>query len=74
MKRLVIQPDGWPCKFAECRPGHFLFRDYLCFRSEYGDDAYVESGEFFWGGVKSKEERAELIVQPVSAVWEEYEE
>lgn len=74
MKRLVIIPDGWPCRFAECRPGHFLFQDSLCLKSEYGGDAYIESGEAFWGGVKSKEERAELIVQPVYAMWEDFEE
>lgn len=74
MKRLVIHPDGWPCKFAECRPGYFLFMEALCLKTEYGDDAYCESGEAFWGGVSSKEDRAGVIVQPVYAAWEEYEE
>jgi hypothetical protein len=36
--------------------------------------AYNVAGEFFWGGAKSHEERKNLIVQPVEAVWEEYEE
>lgn len=74
MKRMIVEPEGWQTTFAECRPGFFLHENYLCMKSEYGQDAYVESGEFFWGGAKSHEERAILFVQPVSYRWEEYEE
>ena len=75
MKRLIIQPEGWPCKFSECRPGHFLWGEYLCLKSEYGDgEAFNEAGEAFWGGITNAGERAELTVQPVNPVWEEYEE
>lgn len=69
MKRLVMVPDGWPCKFSECRPGHFLFMDkYLGFKSEYHtnnkSDAYNEAGEFYCGD-------RDGLVQPVDPVWEE---
>lgn len=65
MKRLVMQPDGWPCAYMECRPGYFVSGDSLCLKSEYGQDGFGDSGEFF--------ARHELVVQPVIAVWEEYE-
>lgn len=66
MRRLVMQPDGWPCLYAECRPGHFVYGDSLCLKSEYGGDGYCESGEAF--------ARTEAVVQPVLAVWQEFEE
>ena len=52
--------------------GLFLFGDTLCLMTEYssegcGRHAYiVSSGEMFWGGAKSKEERANLDVTPVT--------
>ena len=69
--------------------GLFLFEDTLCLMTEYsnegcGREAYiVSSGETFWGGAKSKEERANLDVTPVTVKqddlrpkgrWEEYED
>lgn len=66
MKRLVILPDGWPCSYAECRPGFFVLDGDLFLKSEYGGDGYCSSGEAFAGNRESE-------VQPVSAVWEEYE-
>lgn len=77
MRRLVIVPEGWPCTLAECRPGHFLWQDSLCFKDEYGAELggqYTESGEIFWGGAPNAVARAAFMVQPVSPVWEEYEE
>ena len=74
MKRLVILPEGWLCRFGELRPGYFLWEFNLCLKSEYGGEAYTQSGEVFWGGVSDKAARAELIVQPVIYEWEEYEE
>lgn len=65
MKRMVIVPDGWPCAYEECRPGHFVYADALCLKSEYGKDGFCGSGEFF--------ARHDAVVQPVEAVWEEYE-
>lgn len=74
MKRLIVIPEGWPCKFSECRPGYFLFHGDLCLKTEYGSDSYCESGEAFWGGVSGEEARNALEIQPVSVVWEEFEE
>ena len=78
MKRLEIQPEGWPCLLIECRPGYFVYRDALCFKSEYRNqrghlEAFCESGEQFWGGAKSDRDREVLAVQPVTAVWVEVE-
>lgn len=72
MKKLIMQPDGWPCTLAECRPGYFVFNgEYLGFKSGYYSkdnkpDAYNEAGEFYWGD-------SEKLVQPVNSVWEESE-
>lgn len=75
MKRCTLIPDGWPCSFAECPPGFFMFNKNIFLKSEYGgDEAYCESGEVFWGGTQTKEERAKLEVQPVRVHWEYYEE
>lgn len=70
MQTLQILPTGWPCTLAECPPGLFVFNSSVGFKSEYGiDDPYCESGEIFWGGVSTKEERSKLIVQPCVATW-----
>lgn len=54
-----------PIPFVHCPPGLFWHGETLCFRSEYGDDAYiVASGEFFVGGVR-RENRNSLMVIPV---------
>ena len=58
-------------RLCEAPVGLFLFGDTLCMMTEYssegcGRHAYiVSSGEMFWGGAKSKEERANLEVTPV---------
>ena len=68
---------GYPLR--DCPPGLFMFEGTLCFRSEYSTtlenprryqpDAYVvESGEYFWGGAKTSEERSALIVFPVEPI------
>lgn len=74
MKFLVIKPYYWPCTLAECPPGFFVVNDALCFKTEYSSEkteAYVGSGEYFAGGAVSKEDRENIMVQPVVAVWEE---
>ena len=59
-------------KLCDVPVGLFLFEDTLCLMTEYsnagcGREAYiVSSGETFWGGAKSKEERADLDVTPVT--------
>jgi len=74
MKRLELKPDGFPQIYTECPPGLFLFKDNVCFKSEYfttqGDaESYCDSGEYFWGGVSTIEERNNLIVQPLKYEW-----
>lgn len=72
MRETMIVPHGHQCTLAECPPGPFFFGPELTvgFKTEYGSDdgspdAYcMESGEFFWAGAKSREERGRLIVQP----------
>lgn len=59
-------------RLCDAPVGLFLFGDTLCLMTEYssegcGRHAYiVSSGEMFWGGAKSKEERANLEVVPVT--------
>lgn len=65
MKRLVIHPEGWPCSYAECRPGLFLCDDMVGLKTEYGDDGYCDSGESFAA--------KDAQVQPVTYTWEVYE-
>lgn len=60
-----MSPDGWPCSYNECRPGHFVYEGSLCLKSEYGDDGLCESGESFC--------RKDATVQPVAPTWEDYE-
>ena len=62
---------------VECPPGYFLFNENVCFKSEYRTkgscDVYCDSGEYFWGGVKTRDERNELKVQPLVPIWIEAE-
>lgn len=59
-------------RLCDAPVGLFLFDDTLCMKTEYsspgcGCEAYiVSSGEMFWGGAKSKEERQNLDVTPVN--------
>lgn len=79
MKRLILEPNGWECTLGECLAGLFVFDDSICFKTEYrtenGDmEVYCESGEVFIGSSNSKEERDNLIVQPVVVHWDYYDE
>lgn len=70
MKRLILEPIGWPCSLEECPPGHFLYRDMIGFKSEYHQSdgepkAFCDSGEYFV--------TPEATVQPLIYRWEEYE-
>ena len=64
MRKLLIEPDGWPCTLVECPPGPFInveSPDMLCFKSEYRNDdnkmmAYNSAGEFY---------HSDALVQPV---------
>lgn len=33
MKRLIIEPTGWPCSLRECPPGLFVHNDIIGFKS-----------------------------------------
>lgn len=70
MKTLQLVPDGWPCKLGE-HVGLFVYgaNDGTCgISTDYGD-VFTSDGDAFWGGTQDKAERAELIVQPVKAIW-----
>lgn len=70
-----------PCTLNDCPEGLFVTMDgHLGFKSEYATerpatnsqprrlqvDAYcLESGEYFWGGAKSTEERGQILVRPI---------
>jgi len=67
MKKLEVIPEGWPCTIEECRPGHFVYKDQLCFKTEYKSEndieVFCESGESFCP--------RKVDVQPVSYHWVE---
>ena len=70
MKRLILKPSGFPCSYAEARPGHILVDNQLCFKSEYHQEdgrpeGYASSGEFLCIDCTH-------AVQPVEYTWEEY--
>lgn len=46
--------------------GLFICGDTLCVKTEYGNEAYiVESGEYFWGGAKTKEGIGDVLILPI---------
>ena len=54
-------------KLEDCPIGLFIKDDTLCVKTEYGNDAYVVcSGEFFWGGTATQDERNKVMVLPIS--------
>lgn len=64
----AAKPPEGKVSLRDCPPGLFLFSGILGFKSEYGQDAYVvESGEFFWGGTSTHEERLKLEVKPITS-------
>ena len=72
-KRYLIEPEGWPCTLAHCRPGLFMRDGTLGLKTEYLSagklEVYVcESGEAFWGGTAEEKSRSALEVQPVQMV------
>jgi hypothetical protein len=79
MRTMMIEPDGWECTLADCRPGYFTFRcnpddePELCIKTEYKINGQMEvfcsSGETFWGYTGTDDDRKALVVQPVKVVW-----
>jgi len=62
---LIILPSGFPCSLQDCPPGHFIFNEQLCFKSEYNQsevEAFNSGGEYL---CISRDE----IVTPVKAEW-----
>lgn len=71
MKKLVINPLGWLCTYAEAPPGFILVHDCLCLKTEYRTDSgiiigYNSAGEFL-------SIIDETVVQPVNYRWELYD-
>lgn len=45
-------------RLKECPNGLFMYEDTLCLKTEYGNEAYIVwSGECFWYGSKTKDEK-----------------
>ena len=63
--RIQIKPKGFPCKLRDCKPGLFLYERDVCFRSDYNEFYIIGSGETFWAGTASEEQRGDLTVQPM---------
>lgn len=46
--------------------GLFVHDDTLCVKTEYGNESYIVwSGEYFWGGAKTKEEIGDVLILPI---------
>lgn len=60
--KLVILPNGWPVKLDECPSGFFVYKEQLCFKSDYGqNDIFNSAGEYFV--------TKDIDVQPVFYDW-----
>ncbi len=63
MKYMVMKPDGWSCKIEEYESGFFVYKDRLCFKSQYSTiKPFNSAGEFFV--------LEDVEIQPVIPVWE----
>jgi hypothetical protein len=76
MKRLVMVPEGWPCKLKEAPCGPFVWDDMLCFKSDHKDEnrrimAFGEFGVSLWYSAGGFVPMDDLMVQPVVAKWED---
>jgi hypothetical protein len=79
MKRLVMVPDGWPCKLGELRPGFFVWNDMLGFKPDHKAEngkqiAFSATGESLWYKAGGFEPMVDLMVQPAYPGWEDYSE
>ena len=46
--------------------GLFIHDETLCVKTEYGNEAYIVwSGEYFWGGAKTKEDIGNILILPI---------
>lgn len=84
--KMIINPEGWPCKLKDCPPGFFVWEGNLCFKTEYkametvgptnvpGSDVRWVAGNRIDAYNKAGEHfcRGEDIeVQPAIAVWDD---
>lgn len=71
MKRLILEPVGWPLPLEEMTPGLFIISNRnnseVFFKDEYGHEYCVESGEYFCATDRDK-----MIVQPVECSWKDF--
>lgn len=80
MKALIVNPAGWEVPLEECPPGLFVFGGTLGVKSEYRDEhgdieVYVaDSGECFWGGMQTAENRNAALVTPCESKWVDIED
>jgi hypothetical protein len=64
-------PVSEAVRLRDCPPGLFRYNGALGLKTDYRDterhsEAYVAvNGEAFWGGAKTKDEREELLVEPI---------
>lgn len=50
----------------DCPIGLFMFDDTLCLKTEYDNESYIVwSGEYFWGGAKSRKKIGDVLVLPI---------
>lgn len=77
--KIEVKKRKKECTLVDCPPGLFLFDGALGFKTPYPIDLrqkdyshyypqafVVATGEVFWGGVHTHEERCRLMVQPLS--------
>lgn len=62
---IEIVPTNFVRRLKHCPPGLFLFNDMLCLKTDY-NEFFLCSGDAFWGGTKTAEERDNLLVIPVA--------
>lgn len=63
--KLLNFRTGEEMYLGEYPHGLFIYGDTLCFKDEYNDSYIISSGEAFWGGTKTKDERDNLIIKTV---------
>lgn len=43
-----------------------MHKDTLCVKTEYGNESYIVcSGEYFWGGARTKDAIGDVLVLPI---------
>ena len=49
-----------------CPIGLFIKDNTLCVKTEYRNESYIVwSGEYFWGGAKTKQQIGDVLVLPI---------